>query len=361
VVAVSLTGCGLRFQRAIVPTPQPAQIVEVFYATDRASSTPDSVTCKSGQTKLDAPRFANDRVEDGQLRFGLFSIQIPPERELGKLLRYVRRPICLKADHHPLYLKGPSSQPDEAFWQEVGARAAATGKHRILVFIHGFNFDFDEAVLWTALFKQDLEVEAAMILYSWPSMRSRFRYLADRASAEWSTPHLAGFLEELARRFPGADVHLVAHSMGTQALLDALHQISTRPRNAPLPRFREVVLAAADIDSWILRQRMPRVVPLAERITLYASAKDRALRASGRLHGYPRAGDFGNDPVFIPGVDTIDVTFVDRTRVGHNYYFDNRAVLADLNELLSNATPPEKRYGLVRISTDGGTLWQFRK
>lgn len=361
IVAASLSGCGLRYQRTIAVVPEAPQVVEIFYATDRAVSTPDKVTCKPGQTKLDAPLFRNERAEDARLRLGVYSVQFPTRRRMGELLHYVRRPVCLKSESHPLYLKGPAAQSEAAFWRAVAERLGQAQQKRIVVFVQGYYFDFDEAVLWTAQFKQDLQFDGVQILYSWPSLRGRLRYLADQASAEWSTPHLAQFLEDLAGRFPDVEIQLIAHSMGGQALVDALHDIATRPRSGPVPHFGQIVLAAPDIDSWILRQRMPPVVKLARRITLYASSKDKALLASGRLHAYPRAGDFKHDPVLIPGVDTIDVTYVDRTRIGHNYYLNSRPVLTDLFELLRNATPPEKRFGLVKVSSEAGVLWQFRK
>ena len=361
ILSLFLAGCGFRYQRAVVPIPQPSQVVEVFYATDRASTETDRVSCKTGQTKLNAPLFGNERAESGRLSLGVYSIQIPARREMGELVGYVRRPICLKGDSHPLYLKGPVPQPGDEFWQAITERLAAAQQKRILVFIHGYDYDFDEAVLWAAQFKQDLQFDGVEILYSWPSFRSHFRYIADRTSAEWSTPHLAEFLEQLADHFRGTEIQLLAHSMGGQALVDALHQIATESAKRPLPKFGEVVLAAPDIDSWILRQRIAPVLPLARRITLYASRKDRALLASGRLHGYPRAGDAEHDLVLIPGIETVDVTFVDRTRLGHNYYIENRAVLTDLFELLRDATPPEKRFGLIKVPTGNGVLWAFRK
>jgi len=361
VLSLTFVGCGFRYQRAVAPIPQSPQVVEVFYATDRTRSEPDRASCKPGKTKLSAPLFGNDRAVDGRLKFGVYSIQIPARREMGELLDYVRRPICLKGDSHPLYLKGPTPEPGDEFWQAIANRLAAAQQKRILVFVHGYNYDFDEAVLWAAQFKQDLQFDGVEILYSWPSLRSRFRYVADRTNAEWSTPHLAQFLEELASHFRGTEIQLFAHSMGGEALVDALHQIATESRNKPLPNFGQLVLAAPDIDSWILRERIAPVLPLARRVTLYASRNDKALLAAGRLHGYPRAGDAEHDLVLIPGIDTVDVTFVDRTRVGHNYYIENRAVLTDLFELLRNATPPEKRFGLVKVPTDSGVLWAFRK
>jgi len=358
---LGLSACAVRYQRRWNPLPQPPKVFEVFYATDRAVTDPAGITCKNSQTKLDAPLYGNARADDGQLRYGVFPIQVPAERKIGELVRYVRRTICLKGATHKLFLTGPTPQPEEEFWNAIQEKFPAAGPRRILVFVHGYYYDFDEAALWAAQFRQDLEFEGPQVLYSWPSARGRLRYVADRTSVDWSTPHLTAFLKELAARFAGAEIDLVAHSMGSQALFDALRQIAAEPRGASAPRFAQVVLAAPDIDTWILRDRIQPVLPLARRFTFYVSTRDRALGAAARLHGYPRAGDLEFDPALLRGIDIVDVTKVDRSRSGHNYFFDNRAVLTDLAELLRNATPPEKRFGLVRVTTDSGMLWQFRK
>ena len=59
----------------------------------------------------------------------------------------------------------------------------------------------------------------------------------------------------------------------------------------------------------------------ADRVTLYASSSDEALALSKQVHGYPRAGESGDQLVVVPGIDTIDVSAVntgtDRPRLLH--------------------------------------------
>ena len=111
-----------------------------------------------------------------------------------------------------------------------------------------------------------------------------------------------------------------------------------------MPRFHEVVLTAPDIDADVFRRDLaPVIVAAADRVTLYASSNDEALIASRAVHGYRRAGDSGENVVVVPGVDTVDVSNVDTSLIGHCYYGNNRTVLADLFELIHSSTPPDQR------------------
>ena len=82
---------------------------------------------------------------------------------------------------------------------------------------------------------------------------------------------------------------------------------------------------------------------MAERVTLYASSNDEALRLSKKLHGYPRAGEAGRDIVILPGMDTVDCTAVDTSLLGHSYYGDSGSVLSDIVEVLEDAKPADQR------------------
>jgi esterase/lipase superfamily enzyme len=99
---------------------------------------------------------------------------------------------------------------------------------------------------------------------------------------------------------------------------------------------------------------------LAERTTLYVSDKDRALKASRILHNFPRVGFF--PPVMTyEGIDTIEVSNIDLTWLGHGYISDAKEVLQDMHELLLGNTPPKQRFGLRSISTEDRPYWQIGK
>ena len=93
--------------------------------------------------------------------------------------------------------------------------------------------------------------------------------------------------------------------------------------------------------------------------TLYASANDAALLASKKLQTYRRAGDTSDGVVVVSGIDTVDVSAVDTTFVGHSDYGDNTSVISDLFLLLSQDLPPPKRPRLRPAGNPSSRYWRF--
>jgi esterase/lipase superfamily enzyme len=251
-------------------------------------------------------------------------------------------------------------QSESEFYNEAARAVKASRNKEAFVFVHGFNVAFRDAVYSTAQLAYDLEFSGAAILYSWPSNSSLLDYVGDLNNNDWTVPHLKSFLESLASRIGASTVHLIAHSMGNRALSNALAQIATAQASQFRPHFRQVVLTAPDIDVDTFKALAVSLKSTADRVTLYASANDRALRTSKALNGYPRAGDVSGQVVIISGVDTIDVSAVDTDFIGHSYYGDLKSLLSDIFSLLSDGKPPGQRFGLQEIIVAAGTYWRFR-
>lgn len=212
------------------------------------------------------------------------------------------------------------------------------------VFVHGFNVLFDDAIRRAAQMKHDLQFGGAAIVYSWPSagQLSLKAYMRDEGAVEWSQAHLEAFLVDLATKTHLQSIHIIAHSMGNRAVANGLKNLSLK--SAP-PTFRNVVLAAPDIDRGTFVQIAAAISSRAESVTLYASSRDRALQASHEMHDYPRAGDC-TDIVVVPEVTTIDVSDLDTDLLGHGYVSSSRSILSDLYWLLTGHAPP--RFGFTR-------------
>jgi esterase/lipase superfamily enzyme len=142
--------------------------------------------------------------------------------------------------------------------------------------------------------------------------------------------------------------------MGNRALAAALEKLS---KEGPLPRFQQIVFTAPDINATIFKRLAAMICPIVERITVYASPKDRALLASKRFHAHPRAGE---TLVILPGIDTIDASAVDTSLLGHSFFADNRSVLSDIYYLVKDGKPPTERFGLVARQAVDGTYYSFR-
>ena len=79
------------------------------------------------------------------------------------------------------------------------------------------------------------------------------------------------------------------------------------------------------------------------------------------MHKFPRVGLL--PPVFVvPGIDTVNVTNVDLSLLGHGYIRNARSVLEDMYQLFLSEAPPEKRFGLRRDTTAAGeSFWSIRR
>jgi len=170
----------------------------------------------------------------------------------------------------------------------------AAGKNEALIFIHGYNVGFVDAVRRSAQIAYDLHFDGLAMMYSWPSEGAFERYTVDEANVDWSRPRFASFLNKVRDELGVDTLHLVAHSMGNRLLGEVL---AADTRSGPTVRMqiRQVAFAAPDVDSARFKDLIQNMKGKAERFTLYASSRDKALLASKMLHKYPRAGDAGMD------------------------------------------------------------------
>jgi esterase/lipase superfamily enzyme len=235
---------------------------------------------------------------------------------------------------------------------------SATKEKKAFVFVHGFDVTFEDAARRTAQLAYDLKFQGVPIFYSWPSRGELAGYPADEATIDWVKPHLKQFLEEVAARSNATSIYLIAHSMGNRALTGALQDIATEKRSNPVPHFREVVLAAPDIDADVFRQLAASIETASDRVTLYASSNDKALAASKDFHQYARAGESGPNLVVVKGIDTVDVSAIDTSFLGHSYIADNASVIADIYGLLAG-TPAGRRTCLSVANFASVTYWLY--
>lgn len=296
----------------------------------------------------------------GPVELGTCEVTIPKQHEVGQ----VERPSIFRLEFREdptqhVILQSVTPEPTDAFFTKLRVHVENSAQKEAFVFVHGFNVTFEAAAQRTAQMAYDLQFQGAPIFFSWPSQGGLLQYTVDETNVVWTVPHLKEFLRDVARRSGARSVHLIAHSMGNRALTAAL-QAMTYEAQETLPKFREVVLTAPDIDAEIFRRDIaPAVVRTADRVTLYASSNDEALVLSKQLHGYARAGDSGEGLLLLSGIDTIDVSSVDTSLLGHSYYGENRSVLDDLWDLLHEAKPPGQRRWLLQKTWDNMKYWVF--
>ncbi len=314
--------------------------------------------------KVERPKLAYGSERGKGLELGTCEVSIPKNHQVGALETpsIFRLELHGTPDRHVVLLDVERLSSDH-FFTKLSERIARSPEKDTFVFVHGYNVSFEDAARRTAQIAYDLEFPGAPIVYSWPSQSSVAGYTIDENNVEWTVPHLREFLVDLVAHSGAENVHLVAHSMGNRALSNALRGLSYR-RDVPQPMFNHVVLTAPDVDADVFRRDLaPRIVKTAQRVTLYASSNDTALAYSKTVHGYPRAGDSGEDVVVVEGIDTIDVSAVDTSlfSLGHLYYGSSQTVLADLFDLIREAKPPEARQWLRRELLGSLAYWVFER
>ena len=216
----------------------------------------------------------------------------------------------------------------------------------LVLYVHGYNINFQKSCRRAALAQHNLGLADRLLLFSWPADGNAFNYLHDVADMEWSARHLATLISELVDRLGAGRVHLMGHSLGARGLVRALE------RDQSWPAVASITLIAADMDAALFRDDLFWLHQRADRINVYVSGHDRAMKASRQLNGNLRLGAAmeiaqQTDPL-PPNVAVVDVTPSGTHEVsGHLYHLFNPAVVTDLSARLGDSAPVS---GVVRLT-----------
>ena len=336
------------------PKPQPRKsysVVEVFYATDREKIPP---TSSSGRVQ-----FRNRRFWRPQMEYGVCSVTVPKDHDPGKMESpsFWRFEFTADPEKH-FTISGCISVDEKVFFGELNSRVSQSIERSCFVFIHGFNVAFDAAALCTAQLATDMKFLGTPILYSWTSADKPLSYEEDEKTNKDTWNSFRKFLSDVASSSSATRIHLIAHSMGNRALLDALVLFATDPT---APTFDQVVMAAPDVPRQNVEPLIASARLKSSRLTLYATRADIPLRLSSLKNSDQRLGKiYGKVPALLPGVDTIDASKFKGDFWGHSGFSKAREVVDDIMHLLSGA-PPEKRFGLQTVDiSDTEKYWVLR-
>lgn len=229
-----------------------------------------------------------------------------------------------------------------------------SGYERALLYIHGYNNGFEDAVRHVANIAATSEYYGQIYLFSWPSTQRVLNYAPDMDLAEQSEVHLSAFLKAIAASGDLVGLDIVAHSMGSQILLrtlDGLRPMLDRrlSRDGRYDRFRlgQIIFASPDVSTIVFAQKVMPFTYFADRVTVYASANDGVLALSSWLRGNtPRAGYIkeGVPLQTLGGVHVIDITREPESRylLGnmcgsyHAAFIYDASVLEDISHILKH-------------------------
>jgi esterase/lipase superfamily enzyme len=251
------------------------------------------------------------------LSFANITVSIPPDaaRQVGE----VQWPQRLPGNPATEFVTTQAEVVDRAkalAWFRQRIRTAP--RHQVLVFIHGFNNRFEDAVFRFAQIVHDSKAPVAPILFTWPSRGSVLAYGYDRESTAYSRNALESLLNAIAANPDTGEISILAHSMGNSLVLEILRQMAIRDRRVT-PKIRNVLLAAPDVDVDLAREAILDMGPKTQRptFTLFVSQDDRALSVSRRVWGSSaRLGAINpEEEPYRTALKRADITVLDLTKL----------------------------------------------
>ena len=355
---------------AAPPAPHPAPAVSPKAAAAATGSAPADddqdwqriffATNRSPNTKSKGFEDLYGFGRSDALHFGTCIVSFPHDHRMGRIERphWYKLSFSVNPAKH-VAIRDASTLENSVFFSQLDDELSRDPDRRLLIFVHGFNVKFGEAVLTASQMAFDLQYKGVTLLFTWPSRGGLTDYPADEATSEISARYFESLLDSLSDHTSAAHFQIVAHSMGARIVTRALANLREQGRIPGNIDVKELVLAAPDMDVDVLTQLRQDLLGSVEHVTLYGSSHDKAIKASHKIHKAPRAGEGGSAIVVLPGVETIDASDIATGLIDHSYVGDNRSVVTDLDGVLHDRRPSE-RCCLKPAEKAGMEYWIFR-
>lgn len=336
----SLSGCASRAEGVLIPTAvslQGASTVDILVGTTRKASE------KPGFL------FSGERGQAPEITE--IKVSIPPakNREIGQV-QWPRRLPPDPSKEFATVAVNPMPPAAAAAW----VKSHLPKSRRVLIFVHGFNNRYEDAVYRFAQIVHDSGADVAPVLFTWPSRGSIFAYNYDKESTNYSRNALETMLRQASQDPSIGEVTVMAHSMGSWLTMEALRQMAIRD-GAVAPKIKNVILASPDLDVDVFGQQMHEIGKNRPNITLFVSRDDRALQLSKRISGnVDRLGQI--DPTQEPyrselekaGITVLDLTALrGGDPLNHGKFAESPQVVKLLgNRLIAGQTVTDSKVGL---------------
>lgn len=290
--------------------------------------------------------FSADREPVGA-NFARVIVSIPPRHQVWT----VKRPHSLPPDPRKEFvILDPVVFDGSAAFRKALQRTLVDRPqdgHETLVFVHGYNTDFPDAILRTAQFAHDSGFKGIPVLFSWASRGQTLQYVYDLNSALHARDNLIAATELIAST-QTSGVNLLAHSMGNLLTVEAMRQDQLLGSFDKSGKIRSIVLASPDIDAELFAKQLQAFPKEARKFYVLISENDKALAVSQKLAGgIDRVGDEPAGDLAKLGVTVIDLTKIDDTSSLNHTKFANSPDIVQLigrrmNESDSFVQPPAR-------------------
>ena len=337
---VLLSACAGRPQGVLVPTGSApgATKVDMLVATTRApSKDPGILFGGERATKMTAAEIV---------------VSIPPDR--NRKVGQVQWPKKLPPNPEREFSTVSVSPLLERREVETWLDKSLPKSRRLLIFVHGFNNRYEDAVYRFAQIVHDSRAEVAPMIFTWPSRGSIFDYNYDKESTNYSRDALEELLRRAAKDPRVSDVTVMAHSMGSWLTVEALRQMAIRDGRVA-PKITNVILASPDLDVDVFRTQFEAMGPRKPKFTLFVSRDDRALLISRRIAGnVERLGQINpNEEPYKSELEKAGITVLDLTALqtgdslNHGKFAESPEVVRLLgNRLIAGQTVTDSEIGL---------------
>ena len=201
-----------------------------------------------------------------------------------------------------------------------------------LVFVHGFNVRYKEAIFRASQIAYDLKYQGPIILFTWPSGAKDgfFEEAMLNKTYELNAQNVKSSIEPFVKFLEGfkknnIKINLMIHSMGHQLALEAINKISKNSSQEIL--INELFLNAPDYEAQGFKSIVSNIKKITNHITIYCSTNDKAMIASKIFNKNDRLGACAN----IDEIDVINVSGIDDSSMGlgHGYY-SSRSIIGDM-------------------------------
>ncbi|MEQ8825434.1 MAG: tetratricopeptide repeat protein [Filomicrobium sp.] len=350
----------IRARLAEMPEPG-TRHVPVYFATNRKAE--------------EAMRFGTELTSDVSL--GRYVMQVPEDQvknrakrigeSLGQLEKATKGKLTSANSLKIVRSRPLKTKKQYAASIRASQTRSAIYKNQALVFVHGYNNDFEGALKRATQLSFDLQFDGILMPFTWPSKGSVTGYFSDVEMATKSVDALVGFFDQLRDTLPEIKINVLAHSLGNQVMLKALCKIAKR-EGGKRHNFGQIISAHADVSPGDFEKLTKCFKARVAGTTLYVNEDDTALRVRCAVLFKCRAGNYARGYTAADVIDTtqMSVGFFRTLSKGfdHDIFVRNPLLFSDIARLLlSSQRPVDKRTQEFRPQkgSKGKTYWAYDK